>query len=97
MFGSKKEFKTFQKIESKVKSSRYGGDCYGYCLLASGHVDVVIESGLKPYDIIPLIPIIQAAGGVITDWKGNLPLKGGKVIAAANKKLHRQLMSIVSV
>ena len=49
-----------------MKLSRYGGDCYAYCMLAAGHVDLVIETELKPYDILPLIPIIIGAGGIVT-------------------------------
>ena len=47
-----------------MRLSRYGGDCYAYCMLAAGHVDLVIETELKPYDIIPLVPIIAGAGGI---------------------------------
>ncbi|KAG8368205.1 hypothetical protein BUALT_Bualt15G0021000 [Buddleja alternifolia] len=55
---------------ARVKVPLYGCDCYAYALLASGFVDLVIESGLKPYDFLSLIPVIEGAGGVITDWKG---------------------------
>ena len=54
----------FGKVEAAVRLSRYGGDCYAYCMLAAGHVDLVIETGLKPYDVIPLVPIIAGAGGI---------------------------------
>ena len=50
--------------------TRYGGDCYGYCLLAAGFVDLIVEAGLKPYDIVALIPIIERAGGRVTTWDG---------------------------
>jgi histidinol phosphatase-like enzyme (inositol monophosphatase family) len=96
MFSSKKELKAFNLVEKQCRYSRYGADCYGYCLLAAGYVDIVIEAGLKAYDIVPLIPIIKASGGVITDWQGKQPLKGGRVIAAANKKLHRQAISLLN-
>ena len=52
-----------------VRLSRYGGDCYAYCMLAAGHIDLVIETELKPYDILPLIPIIAGAGGIVTTWE----------------------------
>ncbi len=95
MFSSKKDQKRFKRVESQVKNSRYGGDCYGYCLMAAGHIDLVIEGGLKPYDIVPLIPIIESAGGVVTDWNGNSPVNGGTVVAAANRKLHRKVLSML--
>ncbi|KAK1280237.1 hypothetical protein QJS04_geneDACA002744 [Acorus gramineus] len=60
----------FIRVRNKVKVPLYGCDCYAYALLASGHVDLVIESGLKPYDFLSLIPVIEGAGGLITDWKG---------------------------
>ena len=63
----------FGKVEAAVRLSRYGGDCYAYCMLAAGHVDLVIETGLKPYDIVPLIPIIAGAGGIVTTWEGGPP------------------------
>ena len=53
-----------------MRLSRYGGDCYAYCMLAAGHVDLVIETELKPYDVLPLIPIITGAGGIVTTWEG---------------------------
>ena len=60
-----------------VRLSRYGGDCYAYCMVAAGHVDLVIEAGLKPYDVVPLIPIIAGAGGIITTWDGGPAKKAG--------------------
>ncbi|KAH0977298.1 hypothetical protein GBA52_027017 [Prunus armeniaca] len=61
----------FIRVRNKVKVPLYGCDCYAYALLASGYVDLVVESGLKPYDFLSLIPVIEGAGGVITDWKGH--------------------------
>ena len=65
----------FGKVEAEVKLTRYGGDCYSYCMLAAGHLDLVIETELKPYDIAALIPIITGAGGIITTWEGK-PAQG---------------------
>jgi myo-inositol-1(or 4)-monophosphatase len=72
--------------------TRFGGDCYSYCLLAHGFIDLVIESGLQPYDILPLVPIIEAAGGAITTLTGEVPLSGGTVIAAATPALHARAL-----
>jgi myo-inositol-1(or 4)-monophosphatase len=65
----------FTEVEKLVRLSRYGGDCYAYCMLAAGHLDLLIETELKPHDVIPLMPIITGAGGVITNWEGEPPLK----------------------
>jgi myo-inositol-1(or 4)-monophosphatase len=86
----------FAKIEDKVRLSRYGGDCYAYCMLAAGHVDLVIETELNPHDIIPLIPIITGAGGIVTTWEGGAPENGGRIIAAADKRVHAAAREILT-
>jgi myo-inositol-1(or 4)-monophosphatase len=78
----------FRRVERRVRLSRYGGDCYAYCALASGFVDLVIETNLKTYDIAALIPIIQGAGGVITTWHGADASGGGAVVAAGDARIH---------
>ena len=75
--------------------TRYGGDCYGYCLLAAGFIDIIVESGLKPYDIVPLVPIIEAAGGVVTTWEGEPALNGGRIVAAGDRRVHEQALAIL--
>jgi myo-inositol-1(or 4)-monophosphatase len=82
----------FGRVERQVRLSRYGGDCYAYCVLAAGHVDLVIETELKPHDVLALIPIIEGAGGVITTWEGGTPHAGGRIIAAGDKRVHAQAM-----
>ncbi|OYU49752.1 MAG: histidinol-phosphatase [Rhizobiales bacterium PAR1] len=79
----------YARVESEVRLARYGTDCYAYAMLASGQVDLVIESGLKPYDIVALIPIIEGAGGIITTWDGKSAKDGGRVVAAATPALHK--------
>ena len=86
----------FGRVEQQVRLSRYGGDCYAYCMLAAGHVDLVIETELKPYDILPLIPIIVGAGGIVTSWENGPPNLGGRVIAAGDKRVHAQAMAALS-
>jgi len=86
---------TFGRVEAAVRLSRYGGDCYPYCMLAAGHVDLVIESGLKPHDIVALIPIIEGAGGMITNWEGESAVKGGRIIAAGDKRVHAAAMKLL--
>jgi myo-inositol-1(or 4)-monophosphatase len=83
-----KDRQAFARVEDKVRLSRYGGDCYAYCMLAAGHVDLVIETELKPHDVAALIPIILGAGGVITTWDGEPPQAGGRLIAAGDPRIH---------
>ena len=64
------ERERFRRVEAEVKLARYGGDCYAYCMVAAGFVDLVIEAGLEVHDIVALIPIIEGAGGVVTNWDG---------------------------
>jgi histidinol phosphatase-like enzyme (inositol monophosphatase family) len=84
---SSEERKQFENVERSARLSRYGGDCYAYCMVAAGYVDLVIESGLDAYDIMPLIPIIEGAGGAVTNWQGESAVGGGQVIAAGDKRV----------
>ena len=85
----------FERVEERVRLSRYGGDCYAYCMLAAGHVDLVIEAGLQPYDIVALIPIIRGAGGIITTWDGGDAAGGGAIIAAGDARVHAAAMELL--
>ena len=87
---------TFRSVEEKVRLSRYGGDCYAYCMVAAGHVDLVIESGLKPYDIVALVPIVEGAGGVVTNWQGGSPADGGAIVASGDPRLHEQALALLA-
>jgi myo-inositol-1(or 4)-monophosphatase len=86
----------FAEVEDTTKLSRYGGDCYAYCMLAAGHVDLVIETEIKPHDIAALIPIITGAGGIVTTWEGERAAKGGRIIAAGDKRVHAQAMKMLA-
>ena len=79
----------------RCKLSRYGGDCYAYCMLAAGQIDLVIETELKPHDIIPLIPIINGAGGIVTTWDNGPPQAGGRIVAAGDKRMHEAALEIL--
>ena len=70
-------------------------DALNFCLLAEGKIDAVIEGNLKPYDILPLIPIIKNSGGVISNWKGEPAEKAGNIIASSNKKLHNKIIKLL--
>lgn len=87
------ERERYQRVEDAARLTRYGTDSYGYCLVAAGHLDIVVESGLHPYDIVALIPIIQGAGGVVTNWTGGPATDGGQVVATGNPHLHDLVLS----
>ena len=82
----------YDRVEGEARLARYGTDCYGYCMVAAGNADVVIEAGLQPYDIVALIPIIEGAGGRVTDWQGNSAAAGGRVVAAGDPRLHERVL-----
>jgi histidinol-phosphatase len=85
----------FDRVEKLVRLSRYGGDCYAYCMLAAGHIDLVIEADLKPYDIAALIPIITGAGGVVTTWNGAPAHNGGRIVAAGDPRVHEAALKLL--
>ena len=86
----------FEEVAATVKMVRYGCDCYAYALLAAGQIDLVIEAGLQPYDIQAPIAVIQAAGGVITDWSGQPAHHGGTALAAATPELHEAALALLN-
>ena len=96
MFETGKEAQAFNQLSATVRMTRYGGDCYAYCMLAAGHIDLVVEAGLKVFDIVPLIPVIEAAGGIVTGWDGSPATNGGRVIAAGDAALHAKALKLLS-
>ena len=86
----------WDEISTRARLIRYGGDCYNYALLAAGFVDIVIEEGLKPYDIQALIPIVEQAGGIVTNWQGGPAHEGGQVVACGDARLHADIISRLS-
>lgn len=86
----------YDRIEQSVQLARYGCDGYAYAMLAAGHVDLVVESGLKAFDVCGLVPIIEAAGGVFTSWTGEPAHAGGRVVAAANRSLHDAALAMLT-
>ena len=78
----------FGALSRQVRMTRFGGDCYLYCLLAMGLIDIVAETSLKAFDIAPLIPIIHAAGGIVTTWDGGDAASGGRILAVGDPALH---------
>ena len=96
MFDEEQSARVLASLKESVSMVRYGGDCYCYALLAMGFIDVVIERLLQPYDIAALIPIIQGAGGVVTDWSGGSAVSGGEVVASANEVIHEQVLKLIN-
>ncbi|CTQ48710.1 histidinol-phosphatase [Jannaschia donghaensis] len=86
----------FRRVASRCRLTRYGMDCYAYALLAAGHVDLVIEAGLQPYDIAAPIAVVQGAGGIVTDWQGGPAHDGGTCIAAATPALHARALDLLN-
>jgi histidinol phosphatase-like enzyme (inositol monophosphatase family) len=86
----------FEAVRDQVRLTRYGLDCYGYAMVAMGCADLVIEAGLQPYDIQALRPIIEGAGGVVTDWRGGRCDHGGRVLAAGDPALHAQALATLA-
>ncbi|WP_329520789.1 inositol monophosphatase family protein [Spirillospora sp. NBC_01491] len=95
MFGTPAERAAFEKVAGAVRLQRFGGDCYSYGLLALGQLDLVVEASLEPYDVGALIPIVRAAGGVITGLDGTAPTGGGFVVAAATAELHAEVLDLI--
>jgi len=90
--------KSFQRLGKKTKRTQYGADCYAYGLLASGHVDLIAEAKMKPCDFLALVPVVKAAGGIISDWDGK-PLSinsDGRVLASGNLKIHNKALKIIN-
>lgn len=93
--GTPDQAAAFGRVASCTKLARYGMDCYAYALLAAGQIDLVIEAGLQAYDIQAPIAVIEAAGGIVTDWNGNPAHNGGTALAAATPELHAQALALL--
>ncbi|UWR25468.1 histidinol-phosphatase [Sulfitobacter sp. S223] len=93
--GSAQEEAAFRAVSHCAQLTRYGMDCYAYALVATGQVDLVIEAGLNAYDIQGPLAVIEAAGGIVTDWHGRPAHNGGRVIAAANAEIHSEALAIL--
>jgi fructose-1,6-bisphosphatase/inositol monophosphatase family enzyme len=88
----------FARVSGAAKLVRFGADCYAYGLLAHGFIDVVIEASLKPYDFSAMLPIVEGAGGIATDWQGR-PLNlasDGRVLIAGDARAHREALALLA-
>jgi fructose-1,6-bisphosphatase/inositol monophosphatase family enzyme len=93
--GSAVEQAALKAVATRAQLTRYGIDCYAYALVACGQIDLVIEAGLHAYDIQGPLALIEAAGGVVTDWQGGPAHGGCRVIAAANADIHAEALAIL--
>lgn len=93
--GTEDDRRSFQAVAARTRLTRYGMDCYAYALLAAGHIDLVMEAGLHAYDIQAPIALIEAAGGIVTNWEGGPAFDGGRALAAATPELHRAALALV--
>lgn len=96
LFAKGRQQEILARFEKSVRMTRFGGDCYGYCLLAAGFVDLIIEPSLKTYDIAPLIPIIERAGGVVTTWSGEPASAGGDILASGDRRVHEAALKVLA-
>lgn len=96
MFARPAERAAFDRVANATRFTRWGGDCYAYCLLAMGLIDVVVESSLQAYDVQALIPIVEAAGGAMTTWTGAPCDEGGSVVACGDRALHPRVLGLLA-
>jgi len=94
--GTPEEGAAFRRVAGGAKLVRYGTDCYAYALVAAGQIDLVIEAGLQAYDVQAPIAVIEAAGGVVTDWQGRPAHDGGRILAAANPAIHAEALALLN-
>lgn len=90
------ETEAFLRVKRQARMTRYGGDCYAYCLLAAGFVDLVVEAGLNSYDVAALIPIVERAGGRMTTWSGDPAAQGGRILASGDPELHDKVLKLLN-
>ena len=94
--GTPAEGAAFRRVAAGAKLVRYGTDCYAYALIAAGQIDLVIEAGLQAYDVQAPIAVIEAAGGIVTDWQGRPAFEGGQILAASSRALHAEAMALLN-
>lgn len=95
MFDDIEHRRAFERVAARARAVRFGGDCYTPCLVAAGCADLVIEMGLKPWDVQPLVPIVEGAGGVITSWCGEPAYAANNMVIASNPHLHAEVLALL--
>ena len=94
-FAEGAERRSFERLREQVRFTRFGGDCYLYCMVAMGQLDLVVEAGLKPYDIQALMPILRGAGGLVTTWDGGDASMGGRMLVAGDARVHAEARAVL--
>lgn len=94
--GTPDEAVAFRRVATRAKLVRYGTDCYAYALVAAGQIDLVIEAGLQAYDVQAPIAVIEAAGGIVTDWQGRPAYEGGRILAASSPAVHAEALALLN-
>ena len=95
LYRSEPDQQAFQRLRGTARLTRYGGDAYFYCMVASGHLDIALDCDLQAYDISPLLPIVTGAGGAAAEWTGKNPAHGGNVITAGSKALLDEALAVM--
>lgn len=98
LFADGRERAAYGRVEAAVKLAMFGGDCYAYGLLAAGFADVIVEAGLDGHDFLAIVPVVEGAGGVMTDWQGR-PLHAGsdgRVVAAGDRRIHEATLELLA-
>jgi myo-inositol-1(or 4)-monophosphatase len=90
------EWEAWQRVERQVRLRRWGGDCYIFALMALGFVDLIVETYFKRWDVAALIPLVESAGGVITNWQGGSCAEGGQVLAAGDARVHAAALRLLN-
>ncbi len=90
------EWAGFRRVQKQARLTRWGGDCYIFALMALGFCDVIVETTFKRWDVAALIPVIEGAGGIITNWQGGSCADGGQVLAAGDRRIHEIVVKLLN-
>jgi myo-inositol-1(or 4)-monophosphatase len=96
LYRNDSEKRVLDALSAATRLTRYGGDAYFFALMAAGHIDIAMDAHMQPYDISPLIPIIEGAGGCVATWEGRPAVNGGDVVAASNPQLLEEVLALVN-
>ncbi len=95
LYKTEQERTFLKRMITASRSIRYDGDAYFFCLVACGQMDIALDAGLQSYDIAPLVPIIEGAGGIVSTWDREPATKGGNIIAAASRQLYEDALALL--
>ena len=95
LYRNEAEKAVLKRLSQAARLTRYGGDAYFFCVLAAGQIDLALDAHMEPYDIAPLIPIIEGAGGIVTTWERGDAAPGGNVIAASSQAVYEEALAVI--